>query len=133
MPSSSPSSSSARPRRQKNKEARNEKFESYYKGQTRADRAKVRQRHREIEDFHKSKKSYIHDVNGQAKIYKDGGDTAFHQVKDKVDKNYENVNQTREFVGDLRNVKDPKINAIINPIHRNAILNSNFRNYFLIQ
>ena len=113
MPSSSPSSSSARPRRQKKKEARNEKFESYYKGQTRADRAKVRQKHREIEDFHKSKKSDIHDVNGQAKIYRDGGDTAFHQVKDKVDKNYENVNQTREFVGDLRNVKELASDVVI--------------------
>ena len=35
-----------------------------------------------------------------------GRKTVFHKIKGKIEENYENVNRTREGVGDLRNLQD---------------------------
>lgn len=87
------------------------KFAHFYDPtQTRADRAKVRATHRDISDLIEKEKDVLtNQAFEEAKIFDEEGGyrrTVFHKIKGKIDKNFEEVNRTREGVGDLRNVQD---------------------------
>ena len=87
------------------------KFAKFYDPkQTRADRAKVRATHRDISDLIEKEKDVLtNQVLEEAKIFDEENGyskTVFHKIKGKIEENYENVNRTREGVGDLRNLQD---------------------------
>ena len=87
------------------------KFDHFYDPkQTRADRAKVRATHRDISDLIEKEKDVLtNQVLEEAKIFDEENGyrkTVFHKIKGKIEENYENVNRTREGVGDLRNLQD---------------------------